>query len=421
MIFCDNVGLHSMYDELLKLSHQFLKLKNLPYRRYFIRTQRLAHRMSLIVGPRGVGKTTTVVQLLLDNVAGDLFDPRVFYVQADHFLMESTSLYEVAELFLTQGGKWIAFDEIHKYPNWSKELKSIYDTFEDLTIFASGSSALEIHKGSHDLTRRMALYHMQGMSFREYLELKYAFDLPVLQLPEICTDHEALCGGILKTLKKANAHVIPEFHNYMKNGYYPYFNEINDEAVYKMTLEQNVRTTIESDLSSIYPSLSGSSIHKIKKLLMFIANAVPFIPNWNNMMSALDIGDLRTLKTYFSHLEDAGLVKSVANATKKMKALETTGKIYLENPNQLYAIASEEPDVGTVRETFFFNQVSQKAKVTLPMDGDFLVEDHYLFEVGGRKKKFNQIKAEKNAYLALDDMEVGAGGKLPLWLFGFLY
>jgi hypothetical protein len=410
-----------MYEELQKLSHHFLESKNSPYRRYFIRTTPLTHRMSIVIGPRGVGKTTTLVQTLLGFVNGDRFDPRILYIQADHFLMGSISLYEVAEQFQMHGGKWIVFDEIHKYPEWSNELKSIYDTFENLTIFASGSSALEIHKGTHDLSRRALIYHMQGMSFREYLELAYRMELPSHSIQDICHKHVRIADAILKEFKAMDRNVIPEFHRYLKIGYYPYFYEIKGEAQYKMTLEQNVHTTIESDLGSIYPQLTGMSIQKIKRLLIFIANAVPFTPNWNHIMAALEIGDIRTLKTYFSHLEDAGLIKSISKATNKFSGLESLSKIYLENANQLYAISSQTPDKGTVRETFFFNTVSQQHKVRMPGDGDFLVDDELLFEVGGKKKNFNQIKGHDSAYLACDDIELGAGSKIPLWLFGFLY
>lgn len=410
-----------MFEELQKLSHRFLEVKNSSYRRYFIRSINLSHRMSIIVGQRGVGKTTTLVQALLDFVNGDRFDPRILYIQADHFLMGSASLYEVAEQFQTMGGKWIVFDEIHKYPDWSKELKSIYDTFPDLKVLASGSSALQVYKGSHDLSRRAIVYSMQGMSFREYLELTYQIELPVYELKELCAHHEKLTDVIIKKLKEKERNVIPEFHRYLQTGYYPYFYEIGNESIYKMTLEQNVHATIESDLAIIYPQLTGASLQKIKKLLIFIANAVPFTPNWNHMMTAIEVGDLRTLKTYFSHLEDAGLIKSLSKATKKFNQLESPSKIYLENPNQLYAISSEFPEKGTVRETFFLNMASQKHIVQMPGDGDFLVDQDYLFEVGGKGKNFNQIKSHKNGYLACDEIEQGVGAKIPLWLFGFLY
>lgn len=410
-----------MFEELQNLSRHFLEIKNPSYRRYLIQKTKFTHRMSIIVGQRGVGKTTTLVQALLDFVNGDRFDPRILYIQADHFLMGSISLYEIAEQFQILGGKWLVIDEIHKYPNWSQELKSIYDTFENLKILASGSSALEIHKGSHDLTRRTAIYSMQGMSLREYLELTYQMELPTYTLDEICVKHERLADEIIKKLSKHDLSIVAEFHRYLKTGYYPYFHDVKDEVIYKMTLEQNMHTTIESDLGAIYPQLTGASIQKIKKLLIFIANAVPFTPNWDHIKTALEIGDIRTLKTYFSHLEDARLIKTISKATSKFNQLESPSKVYLENSNQLHAICSDMPDKGTIRETFFLNMTSKKNKVQMPLDGDFLVDTKFLFEVGGKKKNFNQVKLHDHAYLACDEMEQGIGRKIPLWLFGFLY
>ena len=247
-----------MFEELQKLSRHFLEIKNSPYRRYFIQNTKLNHRMSLIVGQRGIGKTTTLVQFLLDSVDGDRFDPRILYIQADHFLMGNTALYEVVEQFQMMGGKTIAFVEIHKYPEWSKELKSIYDTFPSLTVLASGSSALEIHKGSHDLARRSAVYSMQGMSLREYLELAHQIELPVYEVSEICANHEKIADEIVQKLGAQNLHIVPEFHRYLKSGYFPYFYELQDEAVYKMTLEQAVHTTIRIRFGGDLPSTDGA-------------------------------------------------------------------------------------------------------------------------------------------------------------------
>lgn len=407
-----------MYEDILSLSRQFLEIKYSPYKRSFIRTNHLKHRMSLIIGSRGIGKTTTLVQLLLDFVDQDRFDERILYVQCDHFLVGKASLYEIADHFQKMGGKWLVFDEIHKYPEWSKELKSIYDTFPILKIFASGSSALEIHKGSHDLSRRSVVYGMQGMSFREHLELNFGLDLPSYSLEELCSSHEKIADKIMKQVERK---IIPEFNRYLNIGYYPYYHDIQDEPAYKVTLEQNVHLTIESDLVAIYPLLTGVSIQKIKKLLIYIANAVPFTPKWTDLLTALGIGDLRTLKAYFSHLEKAGLIRSLSNASKKQGGLDRGSKIYLDNTNLLYAIATLHPEKGTVRETFFLSMAGLKHVVQMSLDGDFLLDQSYLFEVGGKNKNLNQMKSHKNAFLVLDDLEQGVANKIPLWLFGFLY
>lgn len=407
-----------MYEKIVELSHQFLKVKNSSYHRYFIRRHSLNHRMSMILGQRGVGKTTTLVQLLLKESGGDRFDPRILYVQADHFALGGLSLYEIAEQFQMHGGKWLAIDEIHKYPDWSKELKSIFDTFTHLKLFVSGSSALQIYKGSHDLIRRSASYTMQGLSFREYLELTHGLELPSYSLDEICQNHQKIADELINKFPFKS---IPEFNKYLKVGYYPYYFEINDSDAYKITLEQSFHMTIESDLAAIYPHLVGSSEKKIKQLLMFIATAVPFTPNWQKIMQILDIGDPRTLKSYFSHLEDACLIHSISKTSNKLSKLESPDKVYLDNTNQLFAISSKDPDKGTVRETYFLAMLSQNHTVTLPMDGDFLIDEHYLFEVGGKNKGFTQVKSHPHSYLALDDLELGVGNRIPLWLFGFLY
>lgn len=410
-----------MLDELRKLSHHFLTIKNSSYKRYFIRTTRFDHRLSIIIGQRGVGKTTTLVQLLLDYVKGDLLDKRILYVQADHFQMGLTSLYEIAEQFQAYGGELLAIDEIHKYPDWSKELKSIYDTFPNLKILASGSSALEIHRGTHDLTRRAIVYRLPGLSFREYLELTQNIELRTSSLNEICLQHEKIARDITALLEQKTIKILPLFQKYLTTGYFPYFFEIKDEALYSLTLEQNLHTTIESDLAAIYPQLTTVSIQKIKKLLIYIANSVPFTPNWQKILTVLDIGDIRTLKSYFQHLEDAGLIRSLTKATEKFSQLESPSKVFLNNSNQLFAISSSTPEIGTVRETYFLSMVAGIHQIGLPIQGDFLVDEQYLFEVGGRNKTNRQLNQNPNGYLVCDGIEHGVGTKIPLWLFGFLY
>lgn len=410
-----------MLEELRNLSLHFLTIKNSAYRRYFIRTENLSHRLSVIIGQRGVGKTTTLVQSLLDYVEGDLHDPRILYVQADHFQLGLTSLYAITEQFQAYGGQYIAIDEIHKYPDWSKELKSIYDTFPHLKILASGSSALEIHRGTHDLTRRAIVYHLFGLSFREYLELTQNIDFDSYSIDELCLEHEKISRKITKILDEKNIKILPLFEKYLTSGYFPYFHEIKDEALYMLTLEQNLHTTIDSDLATIYPHLTTASLHKIKKLLIYIAKSVPFTPNWQKIMTVLEIGDNRTLKSYFSHLEDACLIRSLSKATEKFSLLESPDKVFLNNSNQLFAISSGSPESGTVRETFFLSMIAVRHQVDLPSHADFLVDDKYLFEIGGKNKSKHQLNQSEKGYLVCDNLEHGSGIKIPLWLFGFLY
>lgn len=410
-----------MFEEIRKLSQHFLKLKNSPYRRYFIQKDPFKHRLSLVLGQRGVGKTTTLVQHLLDQTEQDFTNTSILYVQVDHFQVSGLSLYEIAEQFDTLGGKILALDEIHKYPNWSQELKSIYDTFPKLKLIVSGSSALQMHKGSHDLARRAIKYHLYGLSFREFIELCHQIKLPTYSLEDILSKHEKIAVSIISELEKNHKKVIQLFQEYLKFGYYPYFFEINDKDLYLLTLEQNLHTTIESDLVALHPHLTGTSIQKIKQLLSFIAKAVPFTPNWTKLKQTLEIGDIRTLKTYFGYLEDAYLIRTISKGNKKLIQIGAPEKVYLDNPNQMNALSAGDFNPGTLREIFFLNMVSVSNQATLASQGDFLVNGKYHFEIGGRSKKFEQIQNVKDAFLVCDPIQTGIGARLPLWLFGFLY
>lgn len=410
-----------MLEELQRLSQRFLEIKNQKYRRYFIENTKLSQRLSILKGQRGIGKTTTLVQFLLDFSKQNYLDPSILYIQADHFLMGNTSLYETAESFTQAGGKFIAFDEIHKYANWSLELKSIYDTFPELKIIASGSSALEIQKGTHDLSRRSIVYNINGLSFREYLGLFYNLALDAYSLDDILKHHNQISHDIITVVSNTERKILPLFKDYLNHGFYPFYREVGDFAVFQILLEQNMHVTIESDLVAIYSHLTGNSIKKIKQLLSFIAQSVPFIPNWNKIKSIVDISDDRTLKTYFKYLEDAELIQAVSKSTQKINKLEVAEKIYLNNSNQMLALSFNHCNIGTLRETFFLNTLSTKHELTLPLQGDFLVDGKFTFEIGGRKKGFQQLKDGKNCFLACDDIEMGFGAKIPLWLFGFLY
>jgi hypothetical protein len=410
-----------MIEELRQLSQHFLEIKNQQYKRYLLQQSPFRQRLSILIGQRGAGKTTTLIQYLLSQVNNDRLSPHILYIQADHFLMGNISLYEIAEKFSQLGGQWVAFDEIHKYDGWSQELKSIYDTFPQLKVIASGSSALQIHQGTHDLSRRAVVYHLPGLSLREYIDLYYGITLSAYTLEEILKNHEYLADQVVKAITPIQQKILPLFFAYLSHGYYPYFREINDISTYYLLIEQNLHTTIEVDLVAIYPHLTGNSVRKIKQLLSFIAQVVPFVPNWQKLKTLLGIGDDRTLKNYLQYLENAGTIRMLLKATPKLSKLETPEKIYLNNSNQMYALASQPPNKGTMRETFFLNMLAELHDVSFPAQGDFYVDDRYFFEIGGKKKGFQQIKSAQHAYLVCDEMEHGIGAKIPLWLFGFLY
>ncbi len=410
-----------MFEYLQALSRSLIKIKFEPYRRYFIRTFPLHHRFSILLGERGIGKTTTLIQYLVESASHNPVSDDILYIQADHFLMGQTTLYDIAQTFYHLGGKTIAFDEIHQYANWSIELKSIFDTFPDLKIIASGSSALEIHKGSHDLARRAVVYHMYGLSLREFIDLKYDLSLPTIPLEEIFSHHTNQAFQIIEQLASHKLKILKIFKDYLEYGYYPYFRQFHSLQEFKMTIIQNLNTTIESDLLAIYPNLSGISIKKIKLLVSYIAQAVPFTPNWQTLKRIIDVSDNRTIKTYFKYLEDASIITVLESSTKKVKRLEDPEKILLGNANQLFAFAFIHPNAGNLRETFFASSLRAKHHLKTTKNADFLIDQKFYVELGGKNKDTKQIREHSSGYLALDEIEHGSGKRIPLWLFGFLY
>jgi len=414
-----------MLEELFIKSRDFITLNNQKYQRYFIKTKKLEHRLSIIVGPRGIGKTTTVAQYIINNYK----DNEALYVNLDD--IENTSKFTMTDIageFVLNGGKLLCFDEIHKYESWSGELKNIYDRFDKLKIIATGSSALQINKGSHDLSHRAIVYNMTGMSFREFLELHCGFTFASYALEDILTNHISIAINIKNAVEQKDKKIIPLFKDYLKFGYYPYCLVMPNELLFFQTLQQNINISIESDLLNVYPKLNGSSIKKIKMVLSVIIKSVPFEPNMSELKKAAEITDDRTLKEYLSKLDDAGLIKLLMQNSLSIKNFDKAQKIYLANTNLMHI---KEPNIGNLRETFFANQLDNYYKNRQPLKnddgifasdvGDFYCEEKYTFEVGGKNKSFEQIKDMPNSFVASDSMEVGFGNKIPLWIFGFLY
>lgn len=411
-----------MLNDLFILSRHLIRLLNRSYERYFIRGVELKGRCSIIAGKRGVGKTTTLVQHLLKQDADIQSSTETLYVPVDHFAVRQTPLYEIARDFAQQGGKRLYLDEIHKYPAWSRDLKSIYDTFPDLTVVASGSSMMQIQKGTHDLSRRAVIHRIRGMSFREFLEMRFNLKLPILGLEELLERHEALAPEVAAALAAAGTKPLAAFRDYLQFGVYPYYFEYADRDLFRATLEQNLHTAIESDLPAVYPQLSGVSIARIKRLLAAIAASVPLTPDLAKLRRLLEIADDRTLKTYLEHLEEAGLIMTFGKAGRDLKAMEKPRKIYLGDTNQAYALQpAGRADIGAIRETFFAQSVSGVTALRIPEEGDFATETGLVFEIGGRNKTGHQIRGASRARLALDEIETGVRDRIPLWLFGFLY
>lgn len=410
-----------MFDKALINSKKFVLSKNLEYKRYFIKKYALNHRLTIIKGARGIGKTVTIAQYM----AGYKDDTALYISLDDVNYKSDISILKIAEEFSLYGGKLLCLDEIHKYANWSGELKNIYDTLPDLKILVSGSSAMDIYKGSHDLSRRALIYDMAGMSFREFLELHCKFVFSCYTLEEILENHIKIAENIISKLDEKDKKILPLFKDYLSFGYYPYYLEMSDIDAFKMTINQSIKTSIENDLLNIYPDLTGNSIRKIERLLSAIMKNVPFKPNMTELKKIIDIKDDRTLKDYLFYLDESGIIKLLMAGKDAVKNLDKPEKIYMANSN---LINITDNNTGTARETFFFNQLdnyylinNKNYGIYNSKHGDFICEEKYIFEIGGGNKKFNQIKDVKNSYLALDNLEIGSRNKIPIWLFGFLY
>jgi predicted AAA+ superfamily ATPase len=376
----------------------------------------------MLTGQRGVGKTTCLVQHLVDRYPDYLSSKRCLYLPVDHFVVAQKAIYEIATDFANEGGDLLCLDEVHKSSTWSRDLKSIIDSFPSLRVVASGSSMLQLHKGSHDLSRRVLVQRLEGLSFREYLAIRHGVQFNSLALNQILAGHEVEAPRIVRELRNSELHVLAEFRDYLAQGYYPFFLQFNDKKSFLIALEQSIHAVIESDLPAIHPAMTGNSVSRIKRLLSALAANVPFTPDLKKLRGLLGIADDRTLKDYLQCLQEAGLVMAILKQGKALRSMEKPDRIYLGDPNIAHALAaSGEPDLGSLRETFFCRMVSAMHSVSSGGRAGFLVDGKFTIEVGGKSKGQEQISGKDNAYLALDDLPVGSMQRIPLWLFGFLY
>jgi predicted AAA+ superfamily ATPase len=396
-----------MLDKLFAKSNQILRLQNYTYKRYFYHTINFNDKMVGILGSRGVGKTTVIVQHLN---ALDLPKSKKLYFSADSIITSSVSLYDIADEFSKSGGKVLAIDEIHKYKDFEKELKEIYD-FLDLKVIFSGSSALQLEHKKADLSRRAVLYRVKGLSFREFLELKLDTKFKNYSLEDILKNHIDIADEIISNIKP-----FEYFKEYLRFGYFPYYFENNE--TYSIKLEETVNTVIESDLPIIF-NIEPQNIQKLKQLVNLICSSKPYELNITNLSKKIGI-NRNTLYQYIYYLTMGNIFSSLKAKTKGDNIFSKPQKLYLNNPNLSFSYCQSN-DIGTIREQFFLNMLTQNYNVSYPKVGDFLVESKYTFEIGGKNKGFEQIKDLKNSYVIADDIEVGFKNKLPLWLFGFLY
>lgn len=395
------------FDYLYTVSNRRVSQIDLSYKRPIYYQINWDNRLIGIKGPKGVGKSTLLLQHIKETFS-DL--SKVLYVSLDNMWFASNSLIDLVEYHYTHGGTHIFLDEIHKYKHWQDVIKNIYDDYPDLHVVYTGSSILKLKAGDGDLSRRMRSYEMTGLSFREYMAFEGKLQYRVISLEDILNNHVTIASEIVSKVK-----ILPAFESYLKEGYYPFYKEEGDG--YLSRVQEVITQTIDMDIPAM-EDVEYGTLQKLKKLLMILAVQLPFIPRMNELYHELETNREQGLKL-LSLLEDAKLISMLKTPVKALKHLSAPDKLYLDNPNMMYAL-SEKVDIGTVRETFFNNQLSVNNKVSLPPKGDFKVDDRFLFEVGGRKKSFDQIKDEPDSFLAIDSVEIGNGNRIPLWLFGFL-
>lgn len=386
-------------------------------RRYLHGLMEWDERCIGILGARGTGKTTLMLQQIK---AVWPTGNKALYVSVDSPYFQSRNLFEFAREFHQVGGEALFLDEIHKYPDWSLHIKSIYDSMPGLKVVFSGSSLLQISKQKGDLSRRAIVYNLHGLSLREYINFVHVKDYPTYSLETILADHQQIANKLCREIKP-----LKEFNDYLQTGHYPFF--LEGESLYKFKVREVINHILEVDLPLVN-RIEARQISKLKKLLYLLATSVPFVPNIAKLAEATDISRPR-LYEYLENLQDAKLINLVRSQGRGYEVLTRPEKILLENGNLMYAI-TDAVNTGALRELFFVNQMRNannihpqllENSVELAASGDFVVNGRYTFEVGGKNKGLKQISGVPEAYIAADNIETGFNKKIPLWLFGFLY
>jgi len=398
-------------DDIYRDSDRLLDALTTDYVRDIYDSIHWEGRMVCLKGARGVGKTTMLLQRMKQCVERGV---SCVYVSLDDLCFSAHRLLELVEYHSLYGGEYMFLDEVHRYPseNWAQELKNIYDKYPDMHIAFSGSSVLNIDSRKADLSRRCMFYDIPGLSFREFLEMEGVGKYAVCSLEDVLTHHDELVRAVVP---KKN--IIAHFERYLARGYYPIYKDENLD--YYMALRQVVSTIIDTDLPAAY-KLEYATLVKLKHLMTIIAHAVPFTVNVQRLGETIDT-TRGTIIKMFDLLSKARLVNLLYSGKTKLQQLAKPEKVYLENPNLMYALSPSEVNTGTAREAFFANQVGWQHALAYSDRGDFIVDDRYTIEVGGARKTFDQIRDQPNSYLALDNAVFGHQNKIPLWLFGFLY
>ena len=396
-------------DEILRIYNRRLQGTPEGFKRYLIDKIDWRDNLIAIKGAKGTGKTTMLLQHIKESFTDK---DKALYLSLDNLWFETHSINDLIEYHYTHGGTHLFLDEVHYFPNWKKLIKNINDDYPGLHVVYTGSSMLKIDSGVADLSRRQLPYTLHGMSFREYLLYEGLAEIEPITLDFLLSNHHRIAEDILSNGMK----ILPLFGDYLRHGYYPFYKSVY--SGFEIRLQQVVNHVLEND----YPIIEGveqSTIRKTKKMFMILAEQVPQTPNMSNLYNELETDRNQGLKMLYA-LEKAGLLALLSDKPKQIDKLSRPEKIFMDNSNLMYAYATN-PNIGTVRETFFLSQLAVDHSVIYPVKGDFLVDGKYLFEVWGRKKSFEQIKDVDDSYMAVDDTEIGHHNRIPLWMFGLLY
>jgi len=381
---------------------------SLGIQRYLISKIDLNNQLIAVKGARGAGKTTLLLQLAKLHLPLQ----STLYVSLDHIYFFDNKLYDLAKQFTQFGGTHLLLDEVHKYPNWSREIKLIYDNFPELHVVFTSSSMLEIYKSESDLSRRAVAYYLKELSLREFVTFETKQIFRAYPFAEILENHHAIATELLGKIKP-----LPLFEKYLKTGVYPYYKE--NEDLYIQKLQNTINLIIEIDVNAV-EDLQYDTLVKLKKLLITVASSAPFTPNITKLSEKVGVSR-NVLVHSIKILERAGLLNELYKDTSGIGVLTKPEKLYLNNSNLMYALAKENTHVGHVRETFFLNQFKGLHEINLSTVADFMIDKTYTFEIGGKNKAKKQITGVTNAYIAKDSIEIGFGNIIPIWLFGFMY
>jgi hypothetical protein len=379
------------------------------YKRYiFDDLKHSPAKITAVYGSRGIGKTTTLMQIIQSS---ELPRSSTLYISCDHAMFQGVSLFDFVDEFSKRGGELICIDEVHEALNFEQELKSIYD-FLDIKVYFTGSSAL--HLTSPDFARRYSMYHLYPLSLKEYLELTFDISLKAYNLEAILNNHEDIANEIITSLP--NKKILKFYDEFLKAGSYPFYFE--DKSKYIDRIIETINTILHTDLSKLF-MIQPDKVDTLKKLLLAICVFKPLEFSIDKLAATVGITKV-TLYKYMEYLDDAELIKQITHEGKRFAAIRKSDKLYLANPNLFEALCVNK-DIGTLRETYFVSQVCTKHKLHYLDKGDFLIDEKFTVEIGGKQKGFEQIKDLDNSFVIADDLEVGFGHKIPLWLFGFLY